>query len=120
MLELIDTTHSFLQVCDDNVGCNEVKNVMYDYHTDLVCILFYDHIVTFFYIFKKSFLLPVCILFSDILNDLCTSLCQYYIHYAQVFIFFVGLLQFGAISSALTLTTQWPLLIYHFVKTQKL
>ena len=34
----------------------------------------YDHIPAFFYIFKKCFLLLVCILFSDILNDLCTSL----------------------------------------------
>ena len=65
----------------------------------------YDHIPTFFYIFKKCFLLLVCILFSDILNDLCTSLCQYYIHYAQDFLFFVRFFQFGAISSALTLTT---------------
>ena len=93
---------------------------MYDYHPDLVCILLYDHIPTFFYIFKKCFLLLVCILFSDILNDLCTSLCQYDIHYAQDFILFVRFFQFGAISSVLTLTTQWPLLIYHFVKTQKL
>ena len=30
---------------------------MYDYRPDLVCILFYDHIPTFFYIFKKCLLL---------------------------------------------------------------
>ena len=29
-----------MNVCDDNVGCNEVKNVMLHYHPDLVCILF--------------------------------------------------------------------------------
>ena len=90
---------------------------MYDYHPDLFVYFLYDHIPTFFYIFKKYFLLIiiVCIL----LNDLSTSLCQYDIHYAQDFLFFVRFFQFGAISSALTLTTQWPLLIYHFVKTQK-
>ena len=79
----------------------------------------YDHIPTFFYIFKKCFLLLVCILFSDILNNLCTSLCQYDIHYAQDFLFFVRFFQFRAISSALTLTTQWPLLI-NFIISLKL
>ena len=43
---------------------------MDDYHPDLVCILFVRSHPTFFYIFKTCFLLLVCILFSDILNDL--------------------------------------------------
>ena len=39
-------------VCDDNVGCNEVKNVMYHYHPDLVCIVFlrsHPYILLHFY-----------------------------------------------------------------------
>ena len=88
---------------------------MYDYHPDLVCILFVRSHPYILLHLRNVFVLLVCILFSDILNDLSTSLCQYDIHYAQDFLFFVRFFQFGAISSALTLTTQWPLLIYHFV-----
>ena len=46
MLELIYRyhTHSYFQVWDDNVGCNDVINVMYDIPTLLV-YFFYDHIL---------------------------------------------------------------------------
>ena len=36
---------------------------MYDYHPDLFVYFFYDHIPTFFYIFKKCFLFLVIVWF---------------------------------------------------------
>ena len=43
---------------------------MYDYHPDLVCILFVRSHPYILLHFKEIFFLLVCILFSDILNDL--------------------------------------------------
>ena len=45
-----------MNVCDDNVGCNEVKNVMcYATILTLFVYFFNDHIPTFFYIFSEMF-----------------------------------------------------------------
>ena len=45
-----------MNVCDDNVGCNEVKNVnCYTTIPTLLVYFFYDHIPTFFYIFSEMF-----------------------------------------------------------------
>ena len=53
----VDYTYTVtMNVCDDNVGCNEVKNVMcYTTIPTLFVYLFYDHIPTFFYIFSEMF-----------------------------------------------------------------
>ena len=45
-----------MNVCDDNVGCNEVKNVMcFTTIPTLFVYFLYDHIPTFFYIFPEMF-----------------------------------------------------------------
>ena len=54
-----------MNVCDDNVGCNEVKNVMcYTTIPTLFVYFFYDHIPTFFYIFSEMFFIT-CIYTSN-------------------------------------------------------
>ena len=55
-----------MNVCDDNVGCNEVKNVMcFTTIPTLFVYFLYDHIPTFFYIFLEMFFIT-CTIYSSI------------------------------------------------------
>ena len=63
-----------MNVCDDNVGCNEVKNVMcYTTIPTLFVYFLYDHIPTFFYIFPEMFFIT-CYYYSQPFWPKLTSL----------------------------------------------
>ena len=63
-----------MNVCDDNVGCNEVKNVMcFTTIPTLFVYFLYDHIPTFFYIFPEMFFITCTYIHITFYDPRCDS-----------------------------------------------